>query len=550
MSLSTRSPWARAGRRTPATPGPRRNPRPALECLEGRVVPSVTINAAGLVSVVGTPGNDNFVIRLQQGSPTNIQFSDDGGGSFTTFALSDVTGVNVRGLAGNDRLVLDSSNGLVGAATKLPITFDGGTGFNTLVLQGNPPDGAADLTYTVGPAAFSGTVTAANGTASSAVTFTHVGSVRDTLTAATLTVNADDNPNLILVTDGPTVGGTRTTTVQVFDRVTPAHGGGDNGDEGGDQGNDGGQGDQGDDDHGNGGDDRGEGDDRGRDHDRHLVEARAFAPISFANAAQVTVNGLGGNDFFVLANPHAAAGLTSLTLDGGPGTDVAVELAVPAGVTVTTPNVEKVITDPDDAFIEDAFLERLGRDADSGGLHFWEGVMKSGGRSAVLLGIEDSLEGRDAFVRQLYVHLLGRDAAGGEELFWVNQLLGGSTEEQVEAGILGSAEFRALAQGMGSASSADERFVQALYQTLLGRQAAPSESQFWAAADKLSGDGAVAGAILGSAELRTDVVTADYQSLLGRDPDAAGLNLWVFSGLDLGHVRDAIEASSEFAHGH
>src|SRR5207244_1951684 len=122
------------------------------------------------------------------------------------------------------------------------------------------------------------------------------------------------------------------------------------------------------------GGDHGRGDDRGRDHDRHLVEARAFAPISFANAAQVTVNGLGGNDFFVLANPHPAAGLTNLTLDGGPGTDVAVELAVPPGVTVTTPNVEKVVTNPDDAFIEDDFLEHLGRDADDAGLHFWEKV--------------------------------------------------------------------------------------------------------------------------------------------------------------------------------
>ncbi len=48
-------------------------------------------------------------------------------------------------------------------------------------------------------------------------------------------------------------------------------------------------------------------------------EGGTFAPVSFANKANVTVSGAGGDDTFRLDNPTPAAGLYTLQIDGGTG---------------------------------------------------------------------------------------------------------------------------------------------------------------------------------------------------------------------------------------
>src|SRR5258708_3472854 len=93
--------------------------RPLLEPMEERALPSVAPPAPGTpgpLTLTGTNGPDQFVIRLQAGAATNIQVSDNGGSSFTTAALADVTGINVDGLGGKDSLTVDNSNGLVAKA--------------------------------------------------------------------------------------------------------------------------------------------------------------------------------------------------------------------------------------------------------------------------------------------------------------------------------------------------------------------------------------------------------------------------------------------------
>jgi len=511
----------------------KRSARPTVEALEDRTVPTITIDAAGLVSVVGTPHHDEFIIRFDPTISTQLQFSDDGGTSFTSFAATAVTAVDVTGLQGQDVLTIDNSFGLVGG-TNLPISFDGGKGFDELVLSGNPGGAAITETYTVGTKSGTGMITVGNGALSSTITLTSVESIVDTLTASQLTINANDNPNLIKINDGPAIDGVQTTRVRIFDRVTEEkHGKGDDNNQGEDN---------------HQGDDNNQGDEDGMGEDRHGDQSTVFTPIRFANKTNVTINSLGGNDVFILNNPHPAAGLAQLTLDGGAGQNTVIERNVPSGVTLNLMNIQNVVTNPEDALIDETFEEDLGREADPEGLKAWKTGLDQGlGVGAVVSGIENSAEARTLFVDRLYVKFLGRSAVNGEDQAWVKALLQGASEEEVTSDIVGSAEFQLRAQSVGGAGSAEERTVQALYNALLGRTASAAEAAGWVNILPMTGARVIAMGFLNSAEFRSQVVDTTYVSLLGRNADQAGLTSWVNSNLDLHTIRQGIERSPEFA---
>jgi hypothetical protein len=548
MARFFESTWTRFGlaARQSGTKRPR-SARPAVEALEDRTLPTISIDAAGLVSVIGTPHDDKFLIRVDPTLATQLQFSDDGGTTFTSFAATKVTAVDVQGLGGHDVLTIDNSAGLVGETSNLPISFLGGKGFDELVLSGNPKGAAVTETYTIGKTFGAGTLAVGDGTTSATITITDVESVVDTLTANQLTINANDNPNLIKINDGPTVDGMQTTRVRIFNRLVEnggdSNGNNNQGDGNNNQGDGKNQGDG-----NNQGNEDNQGNDDGAEDDRHGARTRVFTPITFANKTNVTINGLGGNDVFILNNPHPAAGLSQLTLDGGSGQNVVIERNVPPGVTLTLTNIQKTVTDSDDAVIEELFEEDLGRDADAGGLASWKANLHNGmGLAGVTAGIEDSAEARTLFVKRLYVQYLGRNAQNGEEQGWVNSLMQGGSEENVIAGIAGSTEFQQRAQTMVQGGSANERTVQAFYSVFLGRTADSAEAAGWMNALQMEGGSAVAMGFLQSAEFRTSAVDTTYQSLLGREADQGGLMSWVGSNLDLHTIRRGIEASAEFA---
>ena len=155
-------------------------------------------------------------------------------------------------------------------------------------------------------------------------------------------------------------------------------------------------------------------------------------------------------------------------------------------------------------------------------------------------------EARTHLVKSWYQRYLGQEAGNGEEQGWVGLLLAGETEEQVKAGILGSSEFQSRAQTLISSGSSDQRYVGALYLVLLNRTASDAEVGGWVGALPTAGHNGVAQGFLGSNEFRTEMTTAFYSTFLHRDSDAAGLNGWVSSGLDLKHVREGFEGSGEF----
>jgi hypothetical protein len=202
-------------------------------------------------------------------------------------------------------------------------------------------------------------------------------------------------------------------------------------------------------------------------------------------------------------------------------------------------------------FVQTLYLDDLGRAGDTTSLHdagYWIAALNSGALSqaAVVLGIASSFEAEDHLVQTWYRTYLGRQPHGGEELGWVTLLQQGQTAEQVLRGVLGSDEFFHRAQTLVGSGTADERYVQGLYQQLLNRSGTGAEVAYWVNRLPQLGRQGVAQGVLGATEFRADQFEGYYNALLHRPAAQGGLNGWVFSNLDINTVRLGFEASTEF----
>jgi hypothetical protein len=164
----------------------------------------------------------------------------------------------------------------------------------------------------------------------------------------------------------------------------------------------------------------------------------------------------------------------------------------------------------------------------------------------IATGIEHSFEGQDDLVRSWYLTYLGRSAATGEETGWVNLLQQGKTEEQVLGMVLGSVEFFNRAQSLITSGTAQQRFVQALYQVLLYRRSSATDVQAWVNLLPTQGRQGVAFDFLSTPEFRQNQFEGYYDALLHRPSDPAGLRTWVVSSQDIDSVRLGFESSGEF----
>jgi hypothetical protein len=221
---------------------------------------------------------------------------------------------------------------------------------------------------------------------------------------------------------------------------------------------------------------------------------------------------------------------------------------------------------PSEHFVQTLYVDVLGRAGSLAEVDGWAGQLDALhiSQGTVAADIEMYFEARDRLVKTWYSTYLGRQAQGGEELGWVNQLLGGQSKEQVPSGlpfffasampseervlsgILGSPEFDQHAQTLIATGTPDQRYVQALYQVLLGRSASSAEVTAWEAVlPKLAPQG-TALAFLGGPEFRSDQFAGYYNALLRRPDDRAALEAWVNSNLDILSVRIGFESGAEF----
>jgi hypothetical protein len=145
-------------------------------------------------------------------------------------------------------------------------------------------------------------------------------------------------------------------------------------------------------------------------------------------------------------------------------------------------------------------------------------------------------------VHRLYLVFLGRDPNPDEEQGWVQLLVQGHTEEAVLGAMLGTGEFYDRAVGLGGEGSADERFLRGLFRTVLGRFPEEPEVVTWLGALPTVGRSGVATFLLRSHEYRALVVDQLFRDCWGRAGEAEEVLAWARSPLDLGGIREALEA--------
>ncbi len=494
--------------------------RPTVEGLELRELPTVTLPTPGIpgtAKITGTTNPDQLIIRLQPGSPANIQFSDNNGVSFSTAALRDVTDIAVSGLAGADTFTIDHANGFVGQTGLLRIVFDGGPGRDTLIQQGNPNLAGLNQIYLVGATSDAGRLDTSNGTISNSITFSQLNAIIDVTNAGGLTLNLNDQSNVVKVERDKGYNGlsvlkfegvdqqSRNDPIDLVLEERPGS-------------------------------------------DRRTDSKESFVPVTLANKTTVTANGFGGDDLFTLDHSRPVSGLVSLTLDGGAGNDRVYSDNGPRGAALTLLGFEKNLPDGlDDAFLTELYVTRVKRAPAESEVDNWKNVLANGStRQQVVMAIERAVESRTRQVRGWYEQYLARAASGGEETGWVNALTQGMTEELIIAGILGSPEFYTRAQSISTIGSQDERFLRSLYSVLMGRAPAGGEVANWLAIINNSNRGSIALTFMSSAEFRGRVIDAFYTTFLQRDADSAGRQGWVTAALNLTQVRESFAGSIEF----
>jgi streptogramin lyase len=216
--------------------------------------------------------------------------------------------------------------------------------------------------------------------------------------------------------------------------------------------------------------------------------------------------------------------------------DVLTSIAVPLTLPPSIPFPAQ--GDPNADYVEEIYRAVLNRNADPGGLANWTGLLSNGTltRLQVVQGIRNSLEHFTQEMTDFYNTLLGRapDPAGLQN--WVQHLESGMPEEQIAFYFLDSPEY--LSQG-------DKHFVDAMYQSLLGRSFDAAGEASWLShlGDDASGNPAhqadltheqVIASFLYSTESLTRLTEGYYEVFLQRPADAGGLTAW------LGHLQQGL----------
>ncbi len=176
-------------------------------------------------------------------------------------------------------------------------------------------------------------------------------------------------------------------------------------------------------------------------------------------------------------------------------------------------------------YVQQLYVDLLHRPADLQGQQFFTQLLNSGiaSRGQLVLLFEDSPEYHRNEVENLYKQFLSRSADADGLAFWMAFLANGGTPLQVEAMILGSAEYFQVRGG-----SANQDFVDAIYHDVLGRSPDSAGDQFFG--QYLANGGSrveLADIVLNSPEDEIVRVKGYYQQFLRRALEPAGQAYWV-----------------------
>jgi len=244
-----------------------------------------------------------------------------------------------------------------------------------------------------------------------------------------------------------------------------------------------------------------------------------------------------GSSFVSWGGDCSGSGACSVTMDGPRSVSATFTkqgAAPPENGPLERPIVEQVIVgenlrltsgfmcySPEEIFLTHLYQDVLHRPVDKAGLDFFFANLDQGTLAPldVALALLRSPEYRTMLIQGWYMSFFHRPATPTEIAAGVAMLAGGAADEDVEAAILGSAEFFG---GPGAGTNAG--FVAALYMDLLGRPPTPAEqAQFDTAFGKGLTRGAAALGILHSTEYRMRLIRSYFQDFLGRPPTDAEL---------------------------
>lgn len=240
-----------------------------------------------------------------------------------------------------------------------------------------------------------------------------------------------------------------------------------------------------------------------------------------ASAGAITPDMLGSSGTVRGSHTYTEAGNYTISITVNDGTQ-STTLAIPTTVLrELLPMPDPDAATPNDYYVAEAYGDVLRREVDSEGLRFWASALDAGfPRSALASALVNSPEYLANFViGPAYVRYLGRAADSNGLQFWVSQMQNGLTDAMLVAYFASSPEF------FGNAGGTNTGYVTALYNNVLGRSPDADGETFWvnqlnAGVSRFS----VALQFAASGENFTDVVINDYELLLGRAPNSFELN--------------------------
>jgi hypothetical protein len=163
--------------------------------------------------------------------------------------------------------------------------------------------------------------------------------------------------------------------------------------------------------------------------------------------------------------------------------------------------------------VQTLYADALGRAPSTPELNYWGYIAGNFGTAAAVSGIFNSAESQNRMINNVYVELLGR-SADPTGLQWWRGVLTGSGLEAVTSGILSSPEYVAR-EG--------NNMVTAEYQQLLGRTPSQAELAAWAPVLTSEGPKGVAEEIVQSPEYRADFTQTLFIQDLHRAASASEL---------------------------
>lgn len=222
---------------------------------------------------------------------------------------------------------------------------------------------------------------------------------------------------------------------------------------------------------------------------------------------------------------------------------------------ITAENQENLFTSSTATFVNQLYVDLLGRQADPGGLSFWTSQINNNletrGQAALGFFLAPEFQAASSLVTNCYLGILTRDPDMGGWLGWTSAVRSGLTPLGMVTAFLNSPEGQGLYSSLDNAA-----FVNAVYVNALHRLADSGGFTYWL--DKLNSGALTRGSLMLSFIMSPEfnnltgnraIVDQLYMSLLRRQGENAGVAAWTSalnSGVPLNAIIGGFIASAEY----